>query len=385
MKIAIFGGSFDPVHAEHVNMARAAAETLGTDKLIAVPAYIAPHKHGAAASPEDRLEMARLAFSQVKNCEVSAYECNAGGISYTYLTLGYFRRRYPDAELYLLVGSDMLRDFYTWREPETILSLAELVVCYREGDAPLKGEQLRFQMKFRKKFRLLPYTGRNISSTRARVLCALGEDVRPYLPESVIDYIEARRLYRVDGVKAALKYLKPARKKHTVRVALLAAELARKNGCPEGKIVQAAAMHDAAKNLPPEAPELAGFTPPEGIPAPVLHQFSGAYLAEHTFGVQDPEVLDAIRYHTTGRPNMGVAEKIVFLADMLENGRDFPHVEKLRSYLGDLNECMYRCLKHQVKYLRKGKGELCPLTLQAYDYYVRLHAAKKRGEKGSRP
>ena len=82
---------------------------------------------------------------------------------------------------------------------------------------------------------------------------------------------------------------------------------------------------------------------------------------------------------------MGVAEKIVFLADMLENGRDFPHVEKLRSYLGDLNECMYRCLKHQVKYLRKGKGELCPLTLQAYDYYARLHAAKKRGEKGSRP
>ena len=69
MKIAIFGGSFDPVHAEHVNMARAAVEALGAEKLIAVPAYLAPHKHGAAASAEDRLEMARLAFSQVKNCE----------------------------------------------------------------------------------------------------------------------------------------------------------------------------------------------------------------------------------------------------------------------------------------------------------------------------
>ena len=67
MKIAIFGGSFDPVHAEHVNMARAAVEALGAEKLIAVPAYLAPHKHGAAASAEDRLEMARLAFSQGEN------------------------------------------------------------------------------------------------------------------------------------------------------------------------------------------------------------------------------------------------------------------------------------------------------------------------------
>ena len=381
MKIAIFGGSFDPVHAEHVNMARAAQEALGADKFIAVPAYLAPHKHGAAASAEDRLAMARIAFSGIKNGEVSAYECNAGGVSYTYLTLGYFRRRYPEAELFLLVGSDMLRDFYTWREPETILSLAELVVCYREGDAPLKGEQLRFAMKFKKRFRLLPYTGRDISSTKARVLCALGEDVRPFLPEGVIEYIEARELYRIDGVKAALKYLKTARRKHTVRVALLAAELARRNGCPEGKLVQAAAMHDAAKNLPLTASELAGFVPPEGIPAPVLHQFTGAYLAEHTFGVQDAEVLDAIRYHTTGRPNMGTAEKIVFLADMLEAGRDFPHVQKLRACLAEesLDECMYRCLKHQVKYLKKGGGEVCPLTLQAYDYYTRLHAAKKNG------
>ena len=361
-------------------MARAAVEALGAEKLIAVPAYLAPHKHGAAASAEDRLEMARLAFSQVKNCEVSAYECNAGGVSYTCLTLAYFRRRYPDAELYLLVGSDMLRDFYTWREPETILSLAELVVCYREGDAPLKGELLRFQMKFKKKYRLLPYTGRNISSTKARVLCALGEDVRPYLPESVIDYIEAKSLYRIGGVKAALGYLKPARRKHTVRVALLAAELARKNGVSEQKIVQAAAMHDAAKNLPLTAPELAGFTPPEEVPAPVLHQFSGAYLAEHTFGVQDAEVLDAIRYHTTGRPNMGTAEKIVFLADMLEAGRDFPHVKKLRACLAEesLDECMYRCLKHQLRYLKAGRGALCPLTVQAYEYYARLHGANKR-------
>ncbi len=382
MNIAIFGGSFDPVHAEHVNMARAAVTALGADKLIAVPAYLAPHKHGAAASAEDRLAMAKLAFSAVKNCEVSAYECNAGGVSYTYRTLGYFRRRYPDAELYLLVGSDMLRDFYTWREPETILSLAELVVCYREGDAPLKGEQLRFAVKFKKKYRLLPFTGRDISSTKARVLCALGEDVRPYLPEDVIDYIEGHELYRIAGVKKALGYLKPARRKHTVRVALLAAELARKNGVSEQKIVQAAAMHDAAKNLPLTAPELAGFAPPADTPAPVVHQYAGAYLAEHVLGVQDEEVLGAIRYHTTGKPNMSVAEKIVFLADMLEAGRDFPQVKKLRACLAEksLDECMYRCLKHQVRYLKKGKGELCPLTLQAYEYYARLHAAKKGGQ-----
>ena len=372
MKIAIFGGSFDPVHAEHVNMVKAAQAALGTDKVIVIPAFIPPHKQDRAlAAPQDRLNMAKLAFAGVKNCEVSAYELNAGGTSYTYLTLGYFKEKYPDARLYFLVGADMLKDFYTWKQPETILSLAELVACNREGEkVNFSAEQMRFFAKFRKKFLSIEYTGRDISSTKARVLAAFGEDLKPYLPFDVIDYIEANELYRIRGVKEALAYLKPSRRKHTLGVALTAAKYAAKYKLPERKVILAAALHDVAKNMPLTAPELAGFALQEEVPAPVLHQYAGAYVAEHSLGIDDEDVLNAVRYHTSGRPNMSELEKLIFLSDMLEPGRDFKGIEKLRRALeNDLNECMYLSLKHELKYLKRGGGTIYPLTFRAYEYY----------------
>lgn len=372
MKIAIFGGSFDPVHAEHVNMVRAAQESLGADKIIIMPAFIPPHKQDRAlAAPQDRLNMAKLAFSGIKNCEVSAYELNAGGTSYTYITLGYFREKYPGAQLYFLVGADMLKDFYTWKQPETILSLADLVACNREGEkVNFAAEQLRFFAKFRKRFLSIEYTGRDISSTKARVLAAFGEDLKPYLPFDVIDYIEANELYRIRGVKEALAYLKPSRRKHTLGVALTAVKYAAKYKLPERSVVLAAALHDVAKNMQPSAPELAGYVPEEGVPAPVLHQFTGAYVAEHALGIDDGDILNAVRYHTSGRPNMSDLEKLIFLSDMLEPGRGFRGIEKLRKAMAsDLNECMYLSLKHELKYLRKQGGDIYPLTCRAYEYY----------------
>lgn len=381
MKIAIFGGSFDPVHAEHGNIVRAAQEKLGADKIIVVPAYIPPHKQGKnMAPPADRLEMARLAFAGMRGCEVSAYELNAGGTSYTCRTVAHFAEQYPGAQLYLLVGSDMLKDFYFWREPEAILAKAELVVCNREGDkVNFRAEQIRFFARFRKTFKTLEYVGRDISSTKVRVLCAFGEDLRPYLAADVIGHIEAKELYRVGPVREALRYLKPARRKHSLRVALMATGAAEKYKISERSVILAAALHDVAKNLDLSAPELAGFTPPADVPAPVLHQYAGAYLAEHTFGVTDEDVLNAIRYHTSGRPSMSTLEKIIYLSDLLEAGRDFPHVDRLRAcFARDLNECMYRALKHQRKYLKKQGGPVDPLTARAYEYYSQW---MKRGDK----
>ena len=375
MKIAIFGGSFDPVHAEHVNVVRAAREKLGTDKIIVMPANIPPHKQGKnLASPQDRLNMAKLAFAGIPGCEVSSYELNAGGTSYTCRTLAHFRQKFPDATLYWLVGADMLKDFPTWKDPESILSMAELVACSREGEhVNFKAEQLRFFAKYRKGFRVLEFTGRDISSTKARVLAAFGEDLKPYLLEDVIAYIQANGLYRVECVKEALTFLKPARKKHTVSVALTAAAAAAKYKADEHSVILAAGLHDSAKNMDLSDPKLQGFSIQEQVPAPVLHQYTGAYLAEHYFGVKDEDVLNAVRYHTSGRPAMSTLEKLIFLSDMLEPGRDFPKVDKLRAYFAkDLKECMFRVLDHQIKYLRKGKGEIYPLSFRAYEYYKNL-------------
>ena len=112
MKIAIFGGAFNPVHREHVHLARTAIEELGLDKLIIMPTAISPHKRGKAmADFFQRFEMCRLAFRELKQAEVSNYELTRGGVSYTYLTCEHFASLYPDAERYLLIGADMLENF----------------------------------------------------------------------------------------------------------------------------------------------------------------------------------------------------------------------------------------------------------------------------------
>ena len=132
MRIAVFGGSFDPVHTEHIRLAQAAIEELGLDKLFVMPAHAPPHKPGKVLSPDnDRLEMCRLAFADNPKVTVSDYEIAKGGTSYTYLTCRHFKEVYQGAEIFWIVGTDMLRDFPTWRYPEDILKSVTLAVCGR--------------------------------------------------------------------------------------------------------------------------------------------------------------------------------------------------------------------------------------------------------------
>lgn len=373
MNIVIFGGSFDPVHAEHIAIAQAAKRQLAADKIVVVPAFVPPHKREKNMAPaEDRLAMAKLAFAGVEGAEVSAYEISAGGTSYTVRTLRHFRERFPQDELFFLVGADMLRDFYTWKQPEEILSLAQLVACGREGDpADFRAEGKRFFARFGRRFQVLSYTGKQVSSTDIRVQIAFGQEPAE-LPAAVFDYIEGRQLYRVGRVREALRGLKPARREHSLRVGLMAAESAARCGVSETDAILAAGMHDCAKYLDLSSPELQGFTPPAGVPAPVMHQYTGAYYAEHAFGVSDAAVLDAIRYHTSGKPEMSALGKLIFLADMLESGRDFSGIHKLRRafYKEDsLDECMYQSLRAELRHLKQGGGDIYPLTEQAYRYY----------------
>ena len=115
MRIAVFGGSFDPIHTEHVKLVEWAIADLKLDKIFVMPAYAPPHKKGKTLSPDkDRLAMCRLALAHLDKAEVSDYEIAKGGVSYTYLTCKHFKESYPDAEIFWLVGTDMLRDFPTW-------------------------------------------------------------------------------------------------------------------------------------------------------------------------------------------------------------------------------------------------------------------------------
>ena len=152
MKIAIFGGSFNPVHNEHVNIVRAAIKALNLDKVIILPTFITPQKDGRLkATAEQRLEICRIAFKEVDRAEVSDYEISRGGVSYSYLTCEHFAQKYPDAERYFILGADMLDNFSAWKYPERILNAVTLAVCARVDGAALESSLKNFEEKFHKK------------------------------------------------------------------------------------------------------------------------------------------------------------------------------------------------------------------------------------------
>lgn len=386
MRTGIFGGSFDPVHAEHVALVKAAIETLRLDRVFVLPAYVPPHKRERVLTDDvHRVAMLKKAFACEKKVVVSEYELERGGVSYTYLTCEHFKALYPFDELYFLMGTDMLRDFPTWKNPERILELCTIAVCDRaEKDKNwAKEEERRFFELFQKTFQKIEYTARAVSSTEVRVLAAAGEDVAALCGRDVAAYIKENRLYEIENAKEALANEKEERKAHSLRVAVAAAKKAVQLGVDERSAVTAALFHDCAKNLPITSPLLEGFSLPQGVPVPVpqpvLHQFTGAYVAENAFGITDRDVLNAVRYHTSGREDMSLLEQIVFLADMVEDGRAYDVAERLRRLYyeeeGGLDFTTFEALRETLYYLEK-KGDVYPLTRRAYEYLERKLAKK---------
>jgi predicted HD superfamily hydrolase involved in NAD metabolism len=152
----------------------------------------------------------------------------------------------------------------------------------------------------------------------------------------------------------------------------MAASRAPSLGIDEKRAITAALFHDCAKNLPISSPLLDGFFIDEPVPAPVLHQFTGAYLAKTAFGITDEEILDAIRYHTSGRVGMTTLEKLIYLADGLEAGRKYDGIEELRRLFWQkegLDKCLATSLERSLKRVEE-KGEVpYRLTKEAYEYY----------------
>lgn len=370
MRIALFGGTFNPVHLEHKNMVVSAIKELSLDKVIIIPTFLSPHKTLAPASATDRLNMLRLAFSDVKNVEVSDYEINNGGTSYSYITAEHFRALYLKAEMFFLVGDDMLVDFKTWKNPERILKACNLAVFGREGEAAdYSLEEKYFKEKFDKAFIKLPFTGKIISSTKIRVYLSLGLNPDGLIKE-VAEYIKDKDVYpKSEYADFLRKNLTEKRLIHTANVAVCALKKVKELSLDFNKVLTAALLHDCAKYLRPE--NFDGFTMPKGVPEPVVHQYLGAFVAERVLGVRDEEILDAIRYHTSGKANMTTLSKLIFVADMVEEGRNYDGVEKLRTlYEKDFDECFINCLKEEVIHLKNKGGVIYGETLAAYDYYM---------------
>lgn len=195
-KIGIFGGSFNPVHNGHVNMAVQAAKELKLNKLLIVPTAVSPHKQSAKISFEDRAEMCRLAFEGCPIAEISDVERHLSGKSYTINTIRALQELNPNAQLFLIIGGDMLFSFEDWYRYESILKEAKVVAVARHDDEYINLLEYANELG-RVKTLNIPVV--DVSSTEIRKKLAAGEDISELVPEKVNEYIKEKSLYLTEA------------------------------------------------------------------------------------------------------------------------------------------------------------------------------------------
>lgn len=371
-RIGILGGTFNPVHIEHVRLAESAIKELRLDALFIMPTFISPHKNTAPAPCEDRLNMLKIAFKDNDKVIVSDYEILNGGKSYTYLTVEHFQKQYG-SQIYFICGGDMLTNFKTWKYPERVLSACTLAVFDRDDFCTdYQGELKYFKNTFGQEFLKLSHVGKSCSSTKIRVYASLGLSLKGQVPFGVEEYIFNTKLYSGDKFTEFVKERLPEKRLiHTANVTAVALSKAKELGLDAEKVRISALLHDVAKYA--DYKKIKGFTLPSGVPEPVIHSFLGAFVAENMLGVNDFEILDAIRYHTSGKANMTTLGKLIFVADMIEEGRDYEGVGKLRELFekGDFENCFIECLKEEFLHLINKKQYIYEETLNAFRFYVK--------------
>lgn len=210
MRLGLYGGSFDPIHYGHLRPVGEARRALGLDRVIYLPTARPPHKHREMAPPEARYSMVELALLKAEGCFASAFEMRSEA-AYTVDTLRHFRHAEPDAELFLIVGSDSFAALPAWREWRLILELAQIAVLERPG-TPLAAEDLSIEdltPELRdaitaRRAHLVSNVPVHVSSTEVRrAVAASAENLADLVPELVLDYIEKYRLYRGGAARRA--------------------------------------------------------------------------------------------------------------------------------------------------------------------------------------
>lgn len=342
MKIGIYGGTFNPPHTGHIRAAESTLKQLGLDLLLVIPAGIPPHKNlpDGSPSPSERLEMTVLAFQEMEGVNVSDMEIIRDGKSFTVDTINAVQREYPDAEIYLLMGPDMLDIIEIWKNYNWIMENVTLAVFARGADEEIKIAETTERLK--KKYLVDIVIVRNdpveISSSELRELLKNREGIE-YVSEKVYSYINKNHLY---GVKPNFQWLrqqayamlKPSRISHVEGCEEEAVRLARRWYADENRAREAAILHDITKKL--DLGDQLILCEKYGIMTDnvekeerkLLHAKTGAAIAKEEYGMPE-DVCNAILYHTTGRPDMTTLEKVIYLADYIEPNRDFEGLKAL--------------------------------------------------------
>ena len=367
MRIGILGGTFDPVHLGHTALAQAAVEELGLDKILLLPSGEPPYKKPHAGR-HIRYTMADIVAKTIDRAEACDIEVMRSGLTYAADTLIQLKQMYPDDELIYILGSDAAAKVGRWKRAEEVAKLCNFACVLRAGATENVPEgMLRLETD-------IP----DISSEAIRRDICEGRDVSRLLPAEIAKYIDECCLYISEmpehEVYADLKAnLKPGRFEHTLGVAKTCAELSGIYGAPRGRAYVAGMVHDCAKYMSAEQllelAEVSGADADEIECIPVLHAPVGAYIARTRYGIRDEAVLSAIRRHTVGAEDMSLLDAIVYVADMVEPGRQsFDGLEKARELArDDIFKAAALCGKLTSAFNSKKGAKMHPVTAKMID------------------
>lgn len=360
LKIGVFGGSFDPIHRSHIRVIEAAIQQLQLDKILVMPTANNPWKDSTGATKEQRLEMLKIALQRYEKVEICRYEIDQDSDekNYTIDTLKHLKSLYPDDKLYFIMGMDQASLFHKWKEAKQISKLVTLAVFERIGyqvnDNLSKYDFVKLDL---------------IASDDASNQIRNGK-LHALTPE-VLKYIVNNGIYLETIIKTKMskkRYL------HTVSMAKLAKEIAKSNGLDETKAYVAGMLHDIAKEMPhDEAKALMEQYYPDYLdkPEPIWHQWLSMYVAKNEYLIDDIEILQAIRHHTTGSLEMSKLDMCIYEADKYDPSRDYDSSAEIALCKKDVVAGFKSCLKDFYDFSTKKGRKIDGCFFEIYDKYVK--------------
>ena len=384
-KTVIFGGTFNPPHIGHETLVRELCRREDVERLLLVPTKQPVHKVGnTLASASHRLNMCKLLAETHSKAEVWDVELYRREKSYTYLTVLDYRAKHGDTP-WFLCGADMLVTLKTWYKYEELIKLCNFLAVFRAGENPAEfGKALAELRADGAVVEKLTLQVENLSSTEVRRAVSNNSEFSGLVPKKIARYIADNNLYKEKSDMTIAEYkehlearLTPRRYFHTLCVAEEAVRLADRYGVDKEKAYLAGLLHDVLKDTnSSEQLKLAKefgimLTELEKNAPKLYHSIIGSVYVKKVLGIDDEEIISAIRYHTTARADMTPLERVIYLADYTSRDRDYDGVEDMRKAV-EISEkaALEIALKFTVEDLNNKGFAVHPDTLAAYKFYV---------------
>lgn len=333
-KILIFGGAFDPIHQGHLLLLKQAQEEIQPQLTLVIPTGNQPvHKRLTFLAATTRLLLLKKALVGLKNTKILPYEIRQARPTYTWQTLRCVEKKWPRAKFYLLLGSDNIKTLASWRYINKILKNPKLTLVIGERKGFLVSRLPLYLEKARLCF------------LKAKFPAIASQKLRKNLPSLITNYIQI--------------VLPPNRFRHTLACDKLALKLARTNRLNTAKTHLAALLHDASRTQKKFSSSQEALD----------HGPKSAQIAKEIFKISDPDILEAIRFHTTGKPRMSSLAQLLYVADFCAYDRKFKKARLLRQLAQkDLKGAMLKIAASKIAHLRKRGQAIHPRTFKFHQW-----------------